>query len=535
MTNAVTPQQKGARTGPESFGAAAFARALRELAAIKEAVVSSAAHAAGVAECAALWARRTDALVPGLVAEVESSVLTALDAPARQLARRFAFDGAELKTAVELYVYWRFYLRRPSQRKLRIVGLIRVNAFENIPVPKEVRVAAECPVCGAQGASTLDGLGFCCGGCNHQPVALCPCAACAARRAELGAALRDLAPDALREVVRNSHRRWFEQEEATAPPAIALERAWLLNATALSTAARAFLQLAPQNDDIESCVRDVAERQLHPKARGDPDRVRAAAWQPRAELLEQGVLYRLKRWPPLPTDALEIASSVLARCVRTDFGQCTAYIAMSFPTSNAAFASDIVAALTRGDADAVAAMLAGAGGFQRIIPGRRGRTRQRLLSLGFHELENGGWGRDFSPQPVETLQLNPYFVSVPTVTAQRATATPASHGLFRSRSEASMFAALSARNPDCIVQANVRLGDVLDLPRVLPGFTAPERSYLRACIVDFALYARDSGSLRAIVELQKGPHHNIDEWRRKDALKRSAAERAGVAFQELFI
>lgn len=132
-----------------------------------------------------------------------------------------------------------------------------------------------------------------------------------------------------------------------------------------------------------------------------------------------------------------------------------------------------------------------------------------------------------------TEALNPYFFNFESIEEHPFYNEEIVRPLFKSKVENNKYHFLRNIYRDSIIMVNVRLADVIDIKSLVPFYTDEELKYLRNCILDFVFYTKEGYPIE-VLELQRGEHHNKDEYIIKDKLKKSAVTRAGLGYKEAF-
>lgn len=131
----------------------------------------------------------------------------------------------------------------------------------------------------------------------------------------------------------------------------------------------------------------------------------------------------------------------------------------------------------------------------------------------------------------EVFSLNKYFIN-PEI--QEVEAIPLKkYNILKSEAESCEFEYLKKQYPDYTIIPNYPLSQIVDVSILSSYFGKKDLTYLRYCILDFIIIDND-GYVVKVVEVQKGSHHDTEEWIMKDRLKREAIEQLGIFFEETF-
>jgi hypothetical protein len=146
----------------------------------------------------------------------------------------------------------------------------------------------------------------------------------------------------------------------------------------------------------------------------------------------------------------------------------------------------------------------------------------------------------FRARQTNNITINPYYINPPELRVVTSDVTPVDlprlGRLFNSQTELNAYRRLTSEYADCLIIPNRLLRQVLgfdSLNAIRTHFSQEENNYLWKCEVDLVVYDQD-GNLLRVEEIQRGDHHNNQEWVRKDALKRKALALAGVFLTESF-
>lgn len=133
----------------------------------------------------------------------------------------------------------------------------------------------------------------------------------------------------------------------------------------------------------------------------------------------------------------------------------------------------------------------------------------------------------------KTDELNPYFFNYEEIDEIPHYNENHIKRLFRSNAEKNKFHFLQNNFRNHAIMVNVRLADLIDINVIRSFYSNEELKYLQNCILDFVIYSEDGFPLK-VVELQRGEHHNTEEYIIKDRLKKSAIKRIGIIYEETF-
>jgi hypothetical protein len=133
----------------------------------------------------------------------------------------------------------------------------------------------------------------------------------------------------------------------------------------------------------------------------------------------------------------------------------------------------------------------------------------------------------------KTEALNPFFFNTETIEDYPSYNESDIIPLFKSKVECNKYHFLINKYINCIIMANVRLADLIVIKSIESFYDSVELRYLRNCIIDFVFYSEDGLPLK-VIELQRGEHHNDNEYIIRDRLKKSAIKRIGILYEETF-
>jgi len=131
------------------------------------------------------------------------------------------------------------------------------------------------------------------------------------------------------------------------------------------------------------------------------------------------------------------------------------------------------------------------------------------------------------------MELNPYYFEQTDIDIYPAYNKSDVKNLFNSNVERNLYESLYHQYRNCIIMVNVRLSDLIELKSIESFYEKDELKYLNNCIVDFVLYSKGGSPLK-IIELQRGKHHDENDYIYKDKLKKTAIMRIGIKYKEVY-
>lgn len=104
--------------------------------------------------------------------------------------------------------------------------------------------------------------------------------------------------------------------------------------------------------------------------------------------------------------------------------------------------------------------------------------------------------------------------------------------LFGSPAEFDRIRLLHRQWPEMLLVPQPLLRVIVNLDSISSHLAPDELEYARRCLLDVALCDPDDGTVRMVVEVQRGRHHDDPDWVRKDAIKKKVLLLAGIPFRE---
>ncbi|APM37790.1 hypothetical protein [Clostridium kluyveri] len=105
--------------------------------------------------------------------------------------------------------------------------------------------------------------------------------------------------------------------------------------------------------------------------------------------------------------------------------------------------------------------------------------------------------------------------------------------IFKSSAEINKYIYLKDEYTDCIIVPNYNFSKIFNVYSLEHFLNDNELNYLKTCELDFVICNKEGIPFR-VEEVQKGDHHNDNEWIWKDNVKKRALQILGIEFEEIF-